>query len=257
MAVTVSATERFADGLYGTGLRLQVEICAGGRTVSRRSAPQVLHLSAGCCDREIWARSAVLGLPRRVLVEVLGYVEGERAHAVRRAGRPAVTSGSKVRGWSRRCWAHGGCGFGPWMVGRRMCRWTLWRPAARRRLLVETADGFEPAALWLNEDGVPRDPHGWEHTFATANERLARLGFTGFAGSPHMMRHSFALRWYSVGRLLYVARFAYLTEDETRDFREQFGNASGFGADDAWSCRSANDSGNLPGAVSGRWRWSC
>jgi hypothetical protein len=40
-----------------------------------------------------------------------------------------------------------------------------------------------------------------------------------------MMRHSFALRWYSGRAPSYEARFAYLTEDETRDFREQFGNA--------------------------------
>lgn len=140
-------------------------------------------------------------------------------------GRPVVTSGSRVRGWSRGCWAHGGCGLRT-MDGRPAdVSLDALDPAARRRLLVETADGLEPAGLWLNEDGLPRDPHGWEHTFTTANERLARLGFTGFAGSPHMMRHSFALRWYSVGRLLYEARFAYLTEDETRDFREQFGNA--------------------------------
>jgi hypothetical protein len=97
-------------------------------------------------------------------------------------------------------------------------------PDARRRLLRETPDGLEPAALWLNEDGSARAPRGWHHTFDTANKRLIRLGFVGFAGAAHMLRHSFALRWYSVGKLAYRARIGHLTEEETRDFREQFGD---------------------------------
>ena len=38
------------------------------------------------------------------------------------------------------------------------------------------------------------------------------------------MRHSFALRWYSVGRLAYEQRFAHLNAEEQKDFREQFGD---------------------------------
>jgi integrase len=215
----------FVDGLYGTGLRLQ----EWGSVLVAELPADDPHREFSTC--RLAAATAKYGrgrrywLPRRVLVEVLGYVEGERAHAVRRArqaGRYERLEGARV--------------VTRVLGARRLRLRTIddrpadvsldaLDPAARRRLLVETADGLEPAGLWLNEDGLPRDPHGWEHTFTTANERLARLGFDGFAGSPHMMRHSFALRWYSVGRLLYEARFAYLTEDETRDFREQFGNA--------------------------------
>ena len=215
----------FVDGLYGTGLRLQ----EWGSVLVAELPADDAHRGFSTCRLAAatakYARGRRYWLPRRVLVEVLGYVEGERAHAVRRArqaGRYERLEGARV---VTRV-------LGARRLGLRTmeCRpadvsLDALDPAARRRLLVETADGLEPAGLWLNEDGVPRDPHGWEHTFTTANERLARLGFTGFAGSPHMMRHSFALRWYSVGRLLYEARFAYLTEDETRDFREQFGNA--------------------------------
>ena len=39
-----------------------------------------------------------------------------------------------------------------------------------------------------------------------------------------MLRHSFALRWYSVGRLLWDRRLAHLTDSEQRDFRAQFGD---------------------------------
>jgi integrase len=71
---------------------------------------------------------------------------------------------------------------------------------------------------------MPRTPHGWQHTFAQANARIATLGLTGFSATPHMLRHSCALRGYSVGRLAYERRFAHLTEEETKDFRAQFGD---------------------------------
>jgi hypothetical protein len=92
---------------------------------------------------------------------------------------------------------------------------------------VETSDGLEPAALWLNEDGRPRPGHAWQATFRTGNERVARAGLTSFQCTPHMLRHSFALRWYAVGRLIWDRRLAHLTEDEQRDFRVQFGERGG------------------------------
>jgi integrase len=47
----------------------------------------------------------------------------------------------------------------------------------------------------------------------------------GFRATPHHLRHSYALKWYSVGKLLYEARFAHLTQEELRDFRAQFGDS--------------------------------
>jgi integrase len=54
----------------------------------------------------------------------------------------------------------------------------------------------------------------------------ARAGakLVGLAATAHMLRHSFALRWFSVGRLLYEKRFAHLDAEEMRDFRAQFGD---------------------------------
>jgi integrase len=76
----------------------------------------------------------------------------------------------------------------------------------------------------LNEDGLPRAPHGWQHTFTQANERIVTLGLSGFSATPHMLRHSCALRWYAVGRLAYERRLGHLSEEETKDFRVQFGD---------------------------------
>lgn len=216
----------FAEGLYRTGLRLE----EFGSVLLQELPPDdparqymTCHLATQTAKGKRYSRP--YWMPRRALAEVLTYVEGERASAVHRArqnGRYERMAGArtivKFLG-SRRLRLRDSDGV--------MTTTSLdsLAPAARRLLLIETDDGLEPAALWLNEDGMPRDPHGWQHTFDTANERLQRLGINNFAGSPHMMRHSFALRWYSVGRLIYQAKVAYLTEDEARDFREQFGNA--------------------------------
>ncbi|WP_216907590.1 site-specific integrase [Nocardia noduli] len=215
----------FADALYGTGLRLSemgsllmLELPGD----DPRRVYTTCRLAAECAKggrgREYW-------MPRRTLVEVLGYVEGERARAVGRAQRAdryrrltdarIIVSVSASRRVRLR-------GFDGGVSEVSLDTLDL---SERRRLLVQGAEGLEPAAVWLNEDGLARDPHGWEHTFSQANARLARLGLAGFAGAPHMLRHSFALRWFSVGRLVYQARVAHLSGQETSDFREQFGDA--------------------------------
>ncbi|QES39493.1 hypothetical protein DEJ48_35995 [Streptomyces venezuelae] len=111
--------------------------------------------------------------------------------------------------------AHGG-------VERR--RWNDIGPRTRLRLLRRTPLGLEPVALWLNEDGLPRDGRGWEHTFDVANERIAMLGSAGFTCTAHMLRHSCALRWYAIGRLVHACRLGHLTVVQRQDFREQFGD---------------------------------
>lgn len=214
----------FVDGLYGTGLRLtewasvlQLELPfddpSRGFMTSRLSAA----CAKGGAGRKYW-------MPRRVLTDVLAYVQGERAAAVRRAQR--AQRYGRVRGarmvdrltGSRRVELHD-------IDGRRSsASLDALDPIARRRLFLQTPAGLEPVALWLNEDGMPRVPHGWQHTFAAANTRVFRAGLLGLSATAHMLRHSFALRWFSVGRLLYEKRFAHLDPDEMRDFRAQFGD---------------------------------
>ncbi|CAL9548480.1 Tyrosine recombinase XerC [Streptomyces sp. enrichment culture] len=215
----------FADGLYGSGLRLEewgsvllIELPPDDPGRSFHTCHLAEQTAKGKTSRRYW-------MPRRALLPALNYCEGERASAVRRAqaaGRYERMAGARVlaRALARR------------RIVLREADGSLTevsldslRPAARRRILRETPEGLEPLALWLNEDGLPRDPHGWEHTFNEANSRLARLGLVGFAGAPHMLRHSFALRWFSVGRLLYDRTLAHLTPEETRDFRHEFGSA--------------------------------
>ncbi|MGW5317875.1 hypothetical protein [Nocardia thailandica] len=214
----------FVDGLYGTGLRLSewgsvllTELPFDDPTRSFMTCMMAAACAKGGVRRKYW-------MPRSVLVDALAYVEGERAGAVRRARAAGVYDRVRDR-----------LLLGRVLGGRRIeVRDSAGRrsslsldvlgPVARRRLFRETERGIEPVAVWLNENGLPRAPHGWQHTFVTANARVARAGLSGLAVTAHMMRHSFALRWFSVGRLVYERRFAHLDAGEMRDLRAQFGD---------------------------------
>lgn len=214
----------FVDGLYGTGLRL-----TEWASVVLPELPQ-LEVGRGYYRCELGDMCAKGGnghsywIPRAALAAVRAYTEGVRARVVREAqaagryeripwirvvagepSRVSVTVPDRVGGTATRPWA-------------------LMRPGQRRALFRSTPSGLEPLWLWLNEDGMPRDPHGWHHTFEAANRRITGLGLDGFRCTPHMYRHSFALRWFSIGKLVRGHRMDHLSKDQTDDFREQFGD---------------------------------
>ena len=157
-----------------------------------------------------------------VLSGVRAYVEGARARAVREAqdvNRYDQVPGRRCRKAVRR--------FSvalPDEDGLTERSLNVVGAGLRRKLFRHTPSGLEPLALWLNEDGMPRDPHGWHHTFETANRRIAGLGLPDFSCTPHMCRHSFALRWFSIGKLVHSARLGHLSQEEAADFRAQFGD---------------------------------
>lgn len=93
----------------------------------------------------------------------------------------------------------------------------------RQRLLLftETKDGLEPAMLWLTESGMPFRYRSWSKVFERANDRCARLGLSVFA-TPHMLRHSMALRMLLSLNHALDRRFG-LTTDERRRYQEVFG----------------------------------
>ncbi|MGW7613487.1 hypothetical protein ACWGKW_40845 [Streptomyces sp. NPDC054766] len=68
----------------------------------------------------------------------------------------------------------------------------LLRAQDRRRLLVETDAGLEPALFWLGETGMPLTLSTWKDMFATANRRCADLGLE-LAAHAHLLRHTFAV----------------------------------------------------------------
>jgi len=214
----------FCDGLYGTGLRVSEwasVVLPELPPFERRRGYYTCELADACakggCGHSYW-------MPRSVMNAVLSYVECARAAAVRRAqvaGRYERVEGLRlllaVHGTEAVILqgAHGS-------TERR--RWNEIGPRTRLRLFRRTELGLEPVALWLNEDGLPRDGRGWEHTFDTANERIASLGLEHFTCTAHMLRHSCALKWYAIGKLVQATRLRHLGEAEQRDFREQFGD---------------------------------
>jgi site-specific recombinase XerD len=107
--------------------------------------------------------------------------------------------------------------------------------AERMLLFTEGPRGPEPLWLWLNEQGLPFQPHSWEGVFRAANERCERVltppnrvGFDPhqvFApyATPHSARHSFALYMLVVLNTLMDQKYG-LTAEERRDFRHLYGD---------------------------------
>lgn len=221
----------FADGLFGTGLRLRewssILVCelpsAGERRLSR------CWLSSACAKR---GYGRPFWLPRQVSRAVRFYAaEGSRAAAVARAQGEGRYEQIEDRWLLREA---GGDGVVVICDGRGRChraRLDTLAPGLRMRLFRQAAAGLEPAWLWLNHDGMPRPPQAWSKTFTRASERADRALVA--AGSPaagrlwarpHMLRHSFALRWYCIATFASWHRSAGLTDAEQRDFRDQLGD---------------------------------
>jgi integrase len=235
----------FVDGLYGTGLRLtewasvlDVEIPALG---VRRLEPA--WLSAACIKGG--GQGRVYRVPRSVLSAVAAYIdplEGSRAAAVGRAQRAGryerihglrIVTGHSAR--TRTLTLDGASG--PVAVGL-----DVLGPDERRLLFRRTPAGLEPLWLWLAPDGLPKKPHGWQDTFQAANTRVAQAwADTAGAGTegpgdgrrqaacplwarPHMLRHSFCLKWFSVLSVLWQRRVAGFSPGEVADLRDQVGD---------------------------------
>ena len=96
--------------------------------------------------------------------------------------------------------------------------------------------------MWLAPNGLPKKPYSWEDTFQAANERIAEA-WVKAAGAelssgererrraecplwarPHMLRHSFCLKWFSILSAVWQRKVAGFTEEEMRDLRDQLGD---------------------------------
>ncbi|MER5493448.1 integrase [Streptomyces sp. NPDC002490] len=214
----------FVEGLWGTGLRL--EEWASVLDVELPPAPVTNRypkawLSQSCAKGRRHGRN--YRIPRAVVKAVTGYMdpmEGSRAEAIGRAQRAGrydrvpglvIVTGHNSRSRTLKVRTpHGGSAT---------VSLDVQGPEERLRLFRETQDGLEPLAVWLSVDGMPHRAHSWENTFATANSRVAqawaRSRWPGFDdleakererraaqcplwARPHMLRHSYALVWYSI-----------------------------------------------------------
>lgn len=224
----------FADGLYGTGLRvaewasvLDVEVPepAGARFAQARLAAACVK--GGGEGRGYRVPSGVL----RSLESYLDPVEGSRAEAItraRRAGRYERLGGARiVTGFSARTRVL--------TVAGGHLPLDAVGPDERRLLFRETPQGLEPLAVWLSASGLPKRAHSWQDTFGAANARVeaawVEVDPRGRVQQrcplwcrPHMLRHSFALKWYSILSVVWNQRIAGFDDSEVKDLREQFGD---------------------------------
>jgi site-specific recombinase XerD len=182
-----SRNATYADFMVRTGLRLSEQT-----SLSLYELPEIVP---GVLNARTWIPRAIakggseraVYVPTSVLKDVWDYVEMERADAVEQARKRGVYQ--RIRE--------------PLLIEDRSQPFVLiegerhkigkLKPAERRRLLIRTDDGeLEPAALWLNEYGLPSECSGWQDVFKAANRRCARLGLR-LRCHPHMLRHSYAV----------------------------------------------------------------
>lgn len=112
-----------------------------------------------------------------------------------------------------------------WVPGRSKYRVNVKKlgPAERRRLLVETEEGLEPAMFWLGEDGWPLAVSTWKSVFATANSRCEQQG-VGLSCHAHLLRHSFAVVTLEQLQRGHIAALAEMNPEQRGHYTRIFGD---------------------------------
>jgi site-specific recombinase XerD len=93
----------------------------------------------------------------------------------------------------------------------------------RRRVLIDTPQGLDPAALWLNQYGMPSKPSAWQEVFKTANRRCTRGGLK-VSCHPHVLRHSFAVITLEQLMRGHIQELAVMTPQQRHTYQRIFGD---------------------------------
>jgi site-specific recombinase XerD len=211
----------FTDVMVRTGMRL-----------SEQASLTVLEVPTGAGQggyQRFWLPAAIaknasarwVYVPDSGVRDLAAYAEVDRAEVVadardagryRRMRRPLVIDDPQRPDL---VWVTGGT--------RRRVNVKLLKPAERRRLLVETADGLEPAMFWLGEDGWPLAVSTWKSMFATANSRCAEQG-VGLSCHAHLLRHTFAVVTLEQLQRGHIAALAEMAPDQRGHYTRIFGD---------------------------------
>ncbi len=209
----------FCDLMIRTGLRLAEQ--------SALLVSEVPGKSSELDFSTFWLPAAIakggsartVYVPRSVGSDLTDYAECDRREVIERAraaGRYRLGEGALLIEAGRPDWARGAC-------GRRRVRLANLSAQQRLQLLVETDAGWEPAALWLSERGLPLSPDLWKKMFATANSRCQTAGLDVTAHA-HMLRHSFAVITLEQLQRGHVAALAELTPEQRGHYVRVFGD---------------------------------
>lgn len=213
----------FADLMVRTGLRLSEQASLSVFDLPRTPAP------GGLGYRRFWLPAAIakgssarwVYVPSTLVKELELYRELDRIEAVetardRRAyerlrhslvienpDRPVATTIGRA--------------------GRQHVKLEHLAPRDRRRVLIDTPNGLEPAAFWLSEDGWPMAVSTWKNVFAEANARCARRGLD-LRAHPHMLRHTFAVITLEQLQRGHLRELGELTADQRTHYTRVFGD---------------------------------
>lgn len=210
----------FSDLMIRTGLRLEeqssltlFDLPDPDPSSAMRPLRLPSSIAKGGSGRRVY-------IPSSVLRDVWDYVRFERADAVSRAARgnfyvgvedPLVVEDRKHPVVS----SSGG--------RSRRVSVELLNPEERRRLFIRTADGLEPALLWLSAAGAPLKPEAWQAVFQDANDRCERRGVK-LACHPHMLRHSYAVITLELLQREHIRELAESTVAQRQSYEMVFGD---------------------------------
>jgi site-specific recombinase XerD len=219
----------YAEGLYATGLRM-----GEWSSVLTVELPEPSHegilrcqLAKACAKRKSGRR---YWIGRRAAQTVRFYMEeGGRPAAVARGQRAGIYDQVADRWVLRAVRPQGVIEVVDDHGAVREVNLDALKPERRMRLFRDGPRGLEPLWLWLNHDGTPRPKQAWHKTFDRANQRVNKaLSQAGKPGRlwcrPHMLRHSFALRWFCIVKFVGWQREGRMSDKERREFREEFGS---------------------------------
>jgi site-specific recombinase XerD len=213
-----SRNATYADLMIRTGLRLSEQT-----SLSLYEVPEIVP---GELNARTWLPRAIakggseraIYIPASALKDVWDYVEMERADAVQAARESGVYQRIHdpllIEDRSQ-----------PFVLigGKRQTIGKLTH-AERRRVLIRTDHGeLEPAALWLNEYGMPSETSCWQDVFKAANRRCARLGLRRRC-HPHMLRHSFAVITLEQLWRGHIQELAVMTPIQRQTYQMVFGD---------------------------------
>lgn len=210
----------FADLMVRTGLRLTEQA-----SLTLFEVPELPGAGSGIVNARTVLPDAIakggsgraIYVPISVLRDVRDYLEWDRREIVEEArerGAYTPTSRSLLVEDPAKPRVRIG---GRWVGVDRLS------PGERRRLLVATEQGWEPAMLWLNQHGMPMSVSGWRQVFAEANARCARQG-VDLSATPHMLRHSFAVITLELLWRGHIQALGELNEGQRLTYQRVFGD---------------------------------
>ena len=159
-------------------------------------------------------------VPASILREIAAYVEIDRRtviEAARLRGRYEQLNGPLLDLRSRQVTTTFPDGL------RSLTRMELLSPAQRRRTVIETEAGLEPAALWLSESGTPIAVQTWKDVFRQANKRCLEHDVS-LRAHPHLLRHTFAVLTLEQLQRGHIEALASLSVQQRTQYVRVFGD---------------------------------